>query len=1013
LCSAISAFVLFGAAAAAAIPLPWVLALGITQAGIMWWQEPWAVGSFLGMTASAMLVYHLPWALGIVAGLGLTVHGIVPAALFARRRLPYDMSREIALNTFLLHGVLINALLSALAVAFVGWTTGRIESAGWFVSVALLWLVHSVSSLVLTLPILRFGTHALALRGIFGTPAALQRGIFTPTITRKDLSRLALMLGVVVLLSWGVQQTSYVPPQFINVLFLLPIVALTAMRGFDGALLSATSSLLLALLFVLEPINSAGGDLGNQRVLLASLVFELAVYYLISIVGGLLIDAQRSERRRMTTLLDLSSLFTSSAERNVVSDFAERVRQSTYASASVVANYNRETNQLEPISWIQDTPPHPMLTQPLSLRPYPAFVRAIEQGKVLVLHSDDPQPRTSTSAFWATTGFTTCVLVPLRGTEQVIGIVGVFDLRPERVFAINEVRLIEAMCAQAAAAFEQRRLIGALRDHTEQLSAVAQITAVLNATLDLDVVCRRIARQIARVVPHDWACVALTTEDKGRFRIVMSTGNTTIPLADDEPFDLAPETLEMIAGADAVPVRLDLRSHPAERGASLRKANMAAVLLVPLRREDRWLGILVLASHSQEAFPETQQYLLQMLSRHMALAISNATLYAELEQTYRAKQEAQDVLLQTERLRALGELSSGIAHDFNNVLAGILGHTQLLLMDATDQNREGLKVIEQAARDGTQMVHRIQQFARVRQAKNHDLLDINAIVDDVMQLTRPRWRNRNNGIVIKTEIDSADVPEIYGSDFALREVLTNLVLNAIDAMPTGGTLTIRTRAEPDGVSIQVADTGIGMSEATQAHMWDPFFSTKGEQGTGLGLTMAHAIIVQHHGGRILVQSTEHVGTTITMILPARRDGVAPSDEPVGLAAAHNYQGRILIAESDVRVRQAISGLLESAGHQVVVAESGLATLAEFEHECFDVIVADSALTDMSVWDLVTQLKEACPHLKAVLLTVWTTTPEADQRRQIFDAVLPKPFESSAVQAVIAELLAGKPTEEPA
>ncbi|HYF65835.1 MAG TPA: hypothetical protein VD886_23600, partial [Herpetosiphonaceae bacterium] len=131
--------------------MPWVLALGVAQAGIMWWQEPWAVGSFLGITVAALLIYQLPWTLAIVAGLGLTVHGIVPAALFARRRLPYDMSREIALNTFLLNGVLINALLSALAVTFVGWTTGRIESAGLFVSVALLWLVHSVSALVLTL----------------------------------------------------------------------------------------------------------------------------------------------------------------------------------------------------------------------------------------------------------------------------------------------------------------------------------------------------------------------------------------------------------------------------------------------------------------------------------------------------------------------------------------------------------------------------------------------------------------------------------------------------------------------------------------------------------------------------------------------------------------------------------------------------------------------------------------------------------------------------------------------
>ena len=1010
-CGATSAILLFGAAKFVGLSLPWVVAMGVGQAGIMWWRGPWAVGTLLGMTLTALVVYQLPLGWALVAGLGLTVQGIIPAVVFTVRRLPYDMAREVALNIFLLAGVLVNGLVSGLLITLAGWQTGLLGHSGLVVTIALLWLVHSVTALIITLPLLRFGTHILRLHGIFGTPAALQRGICPPMISRHDLGLLALMVVGVGALSWGVTRITYLPPQFITVLFLLPIVVFTAMRGLDGALLSATSSLLLTLVFVTNSVNSQPLALNNERVMVASIVFELGVYYLISLVGGVLIDGQRAERRRLKTLLDLSRSLTTTDETTLVQNFADSVLLSTNASACVVTHYDPQHGVLTPLRWSGTGTLPAMLTQPLLLQPYPMFVQAIENADVLVLHSDDPHPPTILSAFWATTGYTAGLLVPLVGTERVVGVVGVFDLRPERVFTPAEVRLMEAMCSQAAAAFEQRRLIGALRDQTEQLSAVSQITAVLNATLDLDVVCRRIARQIARVVPHEWACVALVTSQEHSFRIVAATGTTLVSLDDDELLNLDPAVWAQVAAPDAVPLRIDLGSSPTTRGVQLRDAGLLTVLLVPLRRESRWLGLLMLASSDDAAFPETQQHLLQMLSRHMALAIANAKLYAELEQTYRAKQEAQDVLLQTERLRALGELSSGIAHDFNNILAGILGHTQLLLMEASDHTRNGLLVIEQAARDGTHMVQRIQHFARARQAQPQGLLNINAIVDDVLQLTRPRWRNRPHDSAIETVVEASAVPQIYGSDFALREVLTNLVLNAVDAMPLGGQLTIRTTTETDSVSIQVADTGIGMSEATQARMWEPFFSTKGERGTGLGLTMVHAIIVQHHGGRLLVQSAEGVGTTITLLLPTVREEMVVSENGVPASINHDQSGHILLVESDARVQLAIVGLL--GDHYVVAVDSGAAAMAAFAQQSFDIVLADSGLTDMSVWDLVAQLKERAPYVKAVLLTVWAAPPDVDQRRHVFDAVLPKPFESSAVQALISTLLASEPTREPA
>lgn len=1012
LCSAGITVALIAGCIVLSIPLPWVLALGVAQVGIMWWRWPWAVGTFLGMTSLLIVYSNVPLLWVLVAAFGLMLQGVIPALIFAQRRLPYDMTRDVAINTFLVFGVLLNGLVSGAIVGAVGLQTGQIEARHGIVTIALIWLVHSLISLIISLPLLRLGTHYLRLNGIFGTPAALNRGINPPTITRRDTGLLVLLLGLVALIRWIINQTSSIPPQFLDVLFLLPIAVLTALRGLDGALISATGSLLVSLVFML------GADMQlqrvmaatNERVVFAGIVFELGIYYLIAMMGGRLLDVQRAERSRLRILFDLSSNLNSATETpTLVRIFAETICDATHASACIVTHYDEHTEMLVPLYSTPSTAFLPLLmTQPFALRAYPVFAQAISTRRAVVLHSNDPAPHTSTSAFWAETGFITGLLMPLCSASRVIGLVEVFDVRPERLFTPTEIQLVEAMSSQVAADLEQRRLIGELRDQTEQLSAVSQITAVLNATLNLDVVCRRIVRQMVRVVPHDWACVALRTANTHAFRIVMATGNTQVGLADDEPFELSPRTWSSVAAHDAAPQRIDLRTLPPEYAVSMRRAGLITALLLPLHRDNRWLGILVLASHAETAFPATQQHLLQMLARHMALAISNAQLYAELEQTYRAKQEAQDVLLQTERLRALGELSSGIAHDFNNLLAGILGHTQLLLADTPSSERDGLLIIEQAARDGTQMIQRIQQFARSQQATQPEMIDINVIINDVVQLTRPRWRNAGNGCGIDTKIDAHEVPWIYGSAFALREVLTNLILNAIDAMPSGGELTLRTQAEADHVLITVSDTGVGMSEETQGQIWTPFFSTKGDHGTGLGLSMAHAIIVQQHGGSISVQSTEGVGTTINLLLPVQRAERALPEETRSLGPPTEYHGRILVVENDLRVQSALMQLLESWGHQVVATESGQATLDIFDSR-IDVLIADSGLTDMSVWELATQLKEHSPLLQAVLLTVWQHPSDVDQRRQIFDAVLPKPFEADAVHTVITQVLATRYT----
>ncbi|GAA5526538.1 GAF domain-containing protein [Herpetosiphon gulosus] len=1001
-CSATITALLFGLGWLANLPMPWILALGVVQAGIMWWRTPWAVGSAISMALIAWFagINQVGW-LALLVG-GWLAQGGLPALIFILYRYPYDMSRESALNGFLASGVLFNTAISAFCMSIVGWQVGWIDEHSLVVTTALMWLTNSLGSLIITLPMLRLGTPWLSTRGWFGTPAALQRSIHRSTISRSDVLQLIFMLTIVGLIGWGIDRVAYIPVQFLNVLFLLPIVAFTARHGFDGALLSATGSMLIALSFFLDETSRMRrvGTMGNDRVAFASIVFELGVYYLISMIGGLLIDIQRAEKQRLAMLSHVNRIFNQAQKEDLLDQLVQTVCEALQTNVGIMFQYDAHGQSLKPLAWQmpKDCSIDVIATALLNYFP---DLKQMTQTSASAYHHNDRTAATSTSAFWLETGLVSALLIPLVGRNGTLGLMAMFDQRPERYFGRSNINFAEAICSQAAIALEQRDLITTLQQQTEQLNAVSNITATLNATLNLEVVCHRIAQQIERVVPYDWACVALATEQTRFFSVLMKTGRAEVDLL-DKTLVLSQEIWQDFGPIDAPPYRMIMNSSPVSRAAELRQIGLAVALLVPLRRDDRWLGVLVLSSFDPDAFPPAHQQLLQILARHMALAISNAQLYQELEQAYRAKQEAQDVLLQTERLRALGELSSGIAHDFNNLIAGILGHTQLLLIEAPEEQREGLAVIEQAARDGRHMVERIQQFTRAQQPEDHEMVDLNTIINDVIKLIRPRWRSRPASTMIQTRIEKGQIPLIYGSPFALREVLTNVVLNATDAMPKGGILTIRTEQVADDVIMEVSDTGIGMDEETQIRMWEPFFSTKGEHGTGLGLSMTHAIVVQHHGGRVAVQSELGTGSTISLVFPIPRP--ESSNDPLQVGGAQALQrGTILVVESDTRVQSALAGLLESLGHTVVCADSGTLALDLAYTRDFDALIADSGLTDINAWDLTELLKTRDPLLVAMLLTVWNA-PDLDTRRHVFDAVLPKPFESQVLGETIGFLL---------
>src|SRR6185295_15114529 len=264
--------------------------------------------------------------------------------------------------------------------------------------------------------------------------------------------------------------------------------------------------------------------------------------------------------------------------------------------------------------------------------------------------------------------------------------------------------------------------------------------------------------------------------------------------------------------------------------------------------------------------------------------------------------------------------------DFNNLLASILGRSQLLLERVQDVKlRQWLKVIERAAMDGARTVRRLQDFTGIRRDQPAVEVDLNQVVQQVLETTESIWRQdrRRSGVEIQVETDLAEgLPPVAGDPAELREAFTNLVLNAVDAMPKGGTLTLRTAVTDGQVQVEVRDTGTGIPEHIREKIFDPFFTTKGPKGTGLGLSMAYGIL-QRHNGRITVESEEGCGTTFRLLFPAAVSGsVGELAAPPAAAAAALVSLHCLVVDDEQEVGEVVADILTTTGHTAVTVRSG-------------------------------------------------------------------------------------------
>jgi PAS domain S-box-containing protein len=369
-------------------------------------------------------------------------------------------------------------------------------------------------------------------------------------------------------------------------------------------------------------------------------------------------------------------------------------------------------------------------------------------------------------------------------------------------------------------------------------------------------------------------------------------------------------------------------------------------------------------------------------------------------------------MMRSEKLAALGTLAAGVAHNLNNVLAAIVARTDLLTRQVKDPElKRWLSTIQQSALDGASTVRRLQDFARTGAPESMVAVDVHRVIGEVLQFTQARWKDEAElkGVKIEIVTDLAEVPLIAANPAELREVFTNVIFNALDAMPNGGRLTIRTRLtqnpEEEGgrrVEVVFADTGIGMREEVRQKIFDPFFTTKGVKGTGLGLSTSYGIVVRH-GGTIGMESEVGHGSTFTIALPVPVE--LPGSVEMSSASGRRRTGRILVIDDEPHLREVVTNLLKLEGHVAVGVASGAEGVEAFRAEPFDVVITDLGMPDFTGLEVARTVRSLWPEVKVVLCTGWNVTvSEADLENCSIDRLLEKPFRLDQVLRLVHDLL---------
>jgi len=574
---------------------------------------------------------------------------------------------------------------------------------------------------------------------------------------------------------------------------------------------------------------------------------------------------------------------------------------------------------------------------------------------------------------------------------------------------------------QLTAAF--RQMVEDLRGATQRLEDLVFKLGTLNETVELAARVPRMQDLLTLVLQNTMRAVRA-----GKGSIMMLDPERQVlkvVVAQDIPDDVVSREVKLgegIAGkvaaeGEAIVVE-NTEGDPrfAREGASVYASG--AFTCMPIRVANRIIGVINLAKKrptvragSNAPFSPVDLQFLNALLTYTGYSVENARLLQEarssaqrLHGVVEDLKTTQAQLVRGETLRAIGQLSSGMAHHLNNLFAVLVGRAELALRagESADIPRT-LNIMLRTARDGAEVVRRVQRFGRVEPVSPSTAVDLNEIIREVVELIRPQWQDEaeRRGCPIEITRELGPIPPAVGEAGPLREVLINVILNAIEALREGGVISIRTWPADEQIRCAVTDNGVGMPEDARRRALEPFFTTKGPKSTGLGLSVAYGTI-QRCGGTLKIDSAEGEGTTVTLSLPAGvgtkppQPGAGVEPAPAGL--------RVLIIDDEPEVRAVLAEMLTAHGHRVCQAGGGREGLEVLTsaHKV-DLVLTDLGMPEMRGSDVARAIRDRWPLLPVGLVTGWEESEVTPEERQHVRFVIQKPFDEAVIRQALSAI----------
>jgi PAS domain S-box-containing protein len=741
----------------------------------------------------------------------------------------------------------------------------------------------------------------------------------------------------------------------------------------------------------------------------------IAAHAAVAIDKARLFQQTQARLRETETLLNITNALTSTLDptetmRRVAREIARTL------GADMVGAYlaDAEHTCLRPIAGyrVPKELHQKFMEFPIPIVGHPVMEEAWRTREAVWSNDAASDPRIDRESF-ARFPHRSLLFVPMIVKGEPIGGFFVIWWEERRQLTPEEIRLVKGISDQAAMLIENARLYSEATRRRREAEELARLARMLTESLDAADVGERIVESSLLLLGGRFSVLRLQQPD-GSLKLIASRGDARtlgrllpiipagVGVVGRAVVEGRPAWSADVFGDPSLSLPEDMRRHVEGLG-------LSAYLAVPLRVKREIVGVIGICDEAGRNFSQAEVALLQTFADQAAIALENSRLYGDLRAALRAVEESQQRIVQGERLRALGEMAGGVAHDFNNVLAIIVGRAEVLLNETEDPElQRQLNVIIKVALDAAQTVKRIQEFTRMRRARPFQQVHLNHLVEEIVEVTRSRWKDeaQSKGIKYEVVVETSPTPAVAGDPSEIREALTNIIFNALDAMPEGGQIALRTGVEGSHVVCAVSDTGVGMSEDVRQRIFDPFFTTKGERGTGLGLSVVYGIMTRHNG-EVDVQSRLGHGTTFFIRLPI--GGEVQREAPARVTARTPAQGRVLVIDDEREVGDVLHDLLTRDGHAAVVCSDAESGLTRFDHESFDLVITDLGMPGVSGWEVARLIKLRRPGTPVAMVTGWgdRIDPSEAAARGV-DYVVAKPFKRENIREVVAAALGGGP-----